>query len=483
MKAKRVQLPLILLLNIIFAASAAVCLAETKDKLTPDAVLSILKDGNQRFSTGQPQHPNIGPDRLALAAKSDQADYALATVLACSDSRVPVELLFDAGVMDLFVVRVAGNVCQTDEIGSIEYGLLHVKTPVLVILGHTHCGAVTAVTQEVLGNHHDLERNIPPLIAPIFPAVKEAMSKAAITDEEALVERAIEANVWQSMYDLFLQSPAVRKQVKDGKVKVVGAIYDLGTGAVKWFPETESAAVLARAEAAPDRITDAMACNLTETTKPPAAVHKTAPVLAQSTAALGQSNGLPGYLESIQTEVKTLRTDVGAMNTGLTAGLKALEDKLAKAPETPAQGAPDAIKNLGDGFERQLGDIKKSIASGFQDLRGDVGALNKSVGDNLEKINRDLSSGLNSLGEKAGQNQNQALQDTVRGVGEGINQQVGDLRLIVIIGVIVLGVLVAIMAFMLRHLILVRLEDIIARHESLRTKTRQALIGMQKQIR
>ena len=471
MKITAVQLPLILLLNIALIASASATMAGATDKPTPDAVLTILKDGNQRFSSGQPQHPNTGSDRLELAAKSDQADYAIATVLACSDSRVPVELLFDAGVMDLFVVRVAGNVCRTDEIGSIEYGLLHVKTPVLVILGHTHCGAVTAVTREVLGNHHDLERNIPPLIAPIFPAVKEAMSKATVTDEDALVERAIEANVWQSMYDLFHQSPAVRKQVKDGKVKVVAAIYDIGTGEIKWLPETESAAVLTRAEAAPDRITDAMACKLTETAEK-LTIAETKPSQAPAAG-----------LAPVQGEIKALRTDLEEMNKGLAAGLKALEEKLAKAPDAPGQAAPDAIKSLGDGFERQMGDIKKSIASGFQDLRGDVAAMNKSVGDNLDKMNRDLSSGLNGLKEQTGQNQNQALQDTVRGVGEGISKQVGDLRLIVIIGVIVLVVLVAIMAFMLRHLILVRLDDVLARHESLRNKTRQALIGLRKQIR
>jgi carbonic anhydrase len=490
MKSKIALLPLFLLISIIIAASAADSPAETT-KPTPEAALTMLKDGNQRFSSGQPQHPNSGLDRLELAGKADQADYAIATVLACSDSRVPVELLFDAGIMDLFVVRVAGNVCRTDEIGSIEYGLVHVKTPVLVILGHSHCGAVTAVTREILGNHHDMERSIAPLISPIFPAVKEAMSKAKVADEATIVANAVEANVWQSMYDLFHQSPAVRKLVKDGKVKVVGAVYDIGAGTINWLPETESEAVLAKAETAPDLVTEAMACEQTETPKPPATRAKDAPVLAQSTAALGQSTkSLPGYLESIQAEVKALRTDMTGLNqtlkTGLgdvnkvmTANMKTLEAQLEKPAQPPTPGASEAVKKLGNGFE----EMKKSVSSGIKDLQGDIATISKTMDANLSDMNKELSAAVRGLGDKIGQNQNQALQSSVRGMEESINKQVNNLQLLLIIGIIVLGVLVVVMAFMLRQLLTVRLDDVIARHESLRSKTRQALIGLHKQIR
>jgi len=88
-----------------------------------------------------------------------------------------VELIFDAGVMDIFAIRVAGNVCDTDEVGSIEYGLAHVNIPILVVLGHTQCGAVTAVTHKVHGEGHKLERNIPPLVDNIIPAVKMTVEK------------------------------------------------------------------------------------------------------------------------------------------------------------------------------------------------------------------------------------------------------------------------------------------------------------------
>ena len=138
-------------------------------KATPDEILQVLKDGNERFSAGKSAYLHCDPTRIGLAGISDQGNYAYATVLSCSDSRVPVELVFDAGVMDLFVVRVAGNVCDTDEIGSIEYGLAHVHTPVFVMLGHTQCGAVTAVATGAKVDGHLLELDVEIL----YPAALE----------------------------------------------------------------------------------------------------------------------------------------------------------------------------------------------------------------------------------------------------------------------------------------------------------------------
>lgn len=128
-------------------------------KPVPSEVIKVLQKGNARFVAGKPKGPNRDKERVALAATSDQGDFALATVLSCSDSRVPVEVLFDAGIMDLFVVRVAGNVADTDEVGTIEYGLAHVRTPVLVVLGHSGCGAVKAVNSAAHGEGHALEKN------------------------------------------------------------------------------------------------------------------------------------------------------------------------------------------------------------------------------------------------------------------------------------------------------------------------------------
>jgi len=228
-------------------------------KPSPDQVLQMLKDGNARFASGKATYPHTSAARLRLAGSESQAKYAYATVITCSDSRVPVELIFDAGVMDIFVIRVAGNVCDTDEIGSIEYGLAHVHTPVLVVLGHTQCGAVTAVTHALHGKGHKLERNIPPLVDNIIPAVKRAMAAHPHVHGDAIIPYAIEENIWQGLEDLFMKSPSTRSLVKSGKAKVVGAMYDVTTGKVKWLPPEKVTAILKRVEASSKKETKAYA--------------------------------------------------------------------------------------------------------------------------------------------------------------------------------------------------------------------------------
>jgi len=224
------------------------------NKPNPDKVLAMLKAGNVRFYSEKATYPHTNAARLNMAGTENQGDHAYATVIACSDSRVPVELIFDAGVMDIFVIRVAGNVCDTDEIGSIEYGLAHVNTPLLVVLGHTQCGAVTAITHEVLGKGHALEKNIPPLVDNIIPAVKRALEEHKDLAGEAIIPYAIEENVWQGIYDLFINSPAVRNLVKQEKAKVVGAIYEVGTGKVNWLPLNKVDEIFKQVEADPKKI-------------------------------------------------------------------------------------------------------------------------------------------------------------------------------------------------------------------------------------
>ncbi len=250
-----------LLAASVFAVSALTAFAEevSPKKPTPDEIIAMLKEGNARFVAGKSTFPHTAPDRLALAGKESQANYAYATVLGCSDSRVPVEMLFDAGVMDIFVIRVAGNVADTDEIGSVEYGLAHVKTPVLVVLGHTQCGAVTAVTRTVNGEAEKLEVNIPPLVDNIGPAVKRAIEAHKDAEGDAVIPYAIEENVWQSITDLFMKSPVTREMVKSGAVKVVGAVYDVSDGEVKWLDDAKVQAILTDVEASPDKATAAYA--------------------------------------------------------------------------------------------------------------------------------------------------------------------------------------------------------------------------------
>ena len=198
------------------------------DQPTPDEALNRLQQGNQRFVSGDPKHPNTDAARRHETFTGGQHPFV--TLMTCSDSRVPVELIFDQGIGDVFVIRVAGNVSNTDEIGSIEYGVGHLHTPLLVVLGHTRCGAVTAVVEKA-----ELHGNIPPLVERIKLAAAKARRKHPKLDGEDFLHQAIRENVWQSIEDALANSAETRELVKEGKLRVVGAIYDLDSGSVEWM--------------------------------------------------------------------------------------------------------------------------------------------------------------------------------------------------------------------------------------------------------
>jgi carbonic anhydrase len=214
---------------------------------TPEGALATLREGNTRFAEGRPLHPHADKERLDLAATSDQGAHAMATVVSCSDSRVPVEVIFDAGIMDLFIIRVAGNVCGPSEAASIEYGVTHVHTPLLLILGHSQCGAVTAACKLALAGEE-----APPSLAPVLDRVlpRAARREVAAGGQplEAAVAAQIEENVWRTLRDVFRASPDVREAVAAGKVKAAGAIYELETGRVRWLPDEPVHAILDEAD-------------------------------------------------------------------------------------------------------------------------------------------------------------------------------------------------------------------------------------------
>lgn len=212
----------------LLAAAAPVWAAGAGAGMSPDEALKMLKEGNDRYLNGKAQHPNQSRERRALTA--GQGQHPFASVLSCADSRAPVELLFDRGIGDLFVVRVAGNVAATDEIGSLEYGVDHLGTPLVVVLGHSQCGAVTAVVQ-----NEKVPANVAAMVKPIAPAVAQARADNPGASGEALVNAAIKANIWQAIEDLFQRSQIIKGQVKAGKVKVLGALYELDTGQVQWL--------------------------------------------------------------------------------------------------------------------------------------------------------------------------------------------------------------------------------------------------------
>jgi carbonic anhydrase len=224
---KKIHLSVLIL--VLAAVLAAPALASGAGSgLSADDSLRLLKEGHARYLAGKPRHPHQGRERRALT--SAQGQHPLAAVLTCSDSRVPPEIIFDQGIGDIFIVRVAGNVAAPDEVGSIEYAVDHLATPLVVVLGHTQCGAVSAVVDDA-----KLPPNLAALVEPIKPAVAKAREDNPGAAKDALLAAAIRDNVWQAIADLLQQSPMVREKVREGKLKVLGALYDLDTGQVQWL--------------------------------------------------------------------------------------------------------------------------------------------------------------------------------------------------------------------------------------------------------
>jgi carbonic anhydrase len=196
--------------------------------MTPEQALKAMTEGNARFVAGTLQGPRQNQERRCDTFANGQ--HPMAAVLSCADSRAPVELIFDQGIGDLFVIRVAGNVADTDEVGSIEYGVGHLGTPLVVVLGHSKCGAVTAVVEKSA-----VHGCVGQLVDNIVPAVEKAAKQNPSAKGAALIAAAARQNVWQSIEDLYGRSELLREEAKAGKIKVVGALYDLHSGTVEWM--------------------------------------------------------------------------------------------------------------------------------------------------------------------------------------------------------------------------------------------------------
>jgi carbonic anhydrase len=189
---------------------------------TADAVLAELKAGNERHVAKNYKHPDLTPARQKELASGQHPG---ATILACADSRVPPEILFDQGLGDLFVIRVAGNVAADDELASIEYGAEHLHVPLIVVLGHQKCGAVTAAVEGGEAPGH-----LPALMKLLAPAVEK--SKGMAGDR---VDNAVRLNVQQVVTQLRGSRPILGDLVAKGTVRVVGGVYSLDTGRVDWL--------------------------------------------------------------------------------------------------------------------------------------------------------------------------------------------------------------------------------------------------------
>jgi carbonic anhydrase len=186
---------------------------------TPDEALARLMAGNQRYVAARAEHPR---QDAARRRELSGGQNPFAIILGCSDSRVAPELIFDQGLGDLFIIRVAGNVVDDLILGSIEYAAEHLHTPLMVVLGHSKCGAVLAT---VAGG--ELDGHLPELAEAIQPAVERAKAQ-----EGDLINNSIRENVLMVAEQLRESQPIMAKLVKAGKLKVVAARYDLDSGQV-----------------------------------------------------------------------------------------------------------------------------------------------------------------------------------------------------------------------------------------------------------
>jgi len=200
---------------------------------SPRQALERLREGNRRFEWGLLSH-----DGLMSQARRNElvtGQHPVAVVLGCSDSRVPVEMVFDQGLGDLFVIRVAGNIVAPSLIGSVEFAVEQFATPLVVVLGHTQCGAVEATLQELRRPSEARSPNLHAIVDRIRPAVEDLL--AADLDPAALASAAMRANVRASVSQLRQGSETLQRRIREGDLLLVGAEYALETGVVEFFDD------------------------------------------------------------------------------------------------------------------------------------------------------------------------------------------------------------------------------------------------------
>lgn len=191
-----------------------------KNNITAEEALEMLMAGNKRFVKNELMHPHLDAARRAMLAEG-QAPHAI--ILTCADSRVVPDLIFDQGLGDLFVIRVAGNVAKEKVLGSIEYAVMHLGTKLIMVLGHEKCGAVSAALEPV-----ELEGHIPAILEELYPSVYIARQQSGDLLENAIRNNAIimQERIKDSM-------PIINKAVRNDKVKVVSGYYKLDSGEVE----------------------------------------------------------------------------------------------------------------------------------------------------------------------------------------------------------------------------------------------------------
>ena len=200
---------------------------ELQSAITPALALELLKDGNKRFVNNLKINRNL----LQQANETSDGQHPFAVILSCIDSRTSAELIFDQGLGDVFSVRIAGNIVNEDILGSMEFGCKVAGAKIIVVLGHTKCGAVKGACDNVtLGN-----------LTSLISKIKPAVDQESVTTENRnssngiFVENVAELNVSLSVKNILLKSPIIAEMVKNGDIGIVGGIHDITTGEVKFF--------------------------------------------------------------------------------------------------------------------------------------------------------------------------------------------------------------------------------------------------------
>lgn len=201
------------------AKETLIALEQLDQNSTPDQVLEELIAGNKRFVENRPEAPNQNYIRLQEVSTGQKP---LVSILSCADSRVPIEIIFDRGIGDLFVVRDAGNIATPEEIGSLEYGTAILGSKVLMVIGHEKCGAVKAALEG---------KPLPGQIGSIVAAIQPAINRSNKNDSEEFYVETIKQNVRLQVKNLYA-SPLLYDLVETGKLKIVGAYYSLKTGEI-----------------------------------------------------------------------------------------------------------------------------------------------------------------------------------------------------------------------------------------------------------
>ena len=192
-----------------------------------------LREGNLRYvDENRSSESVISPRRRAELVGSQEP---FATILGCSDSRVPVEIIFDQGLGDLFVIRVAGNIVAPSQVGSVEFAAERFKTRLVVVLGHSKCGAIAATLEQLTGPTERQSRNVHSIVNRVRPAVEGLLETGMRHDYEALVHHAVRANVRASTNQLRHGSQVIEQMIQTEGLVVVGAEYSLETGVVDFF--------------------------------------------------------------------------------------------------------------------------------------------------------------------------------------------------------------------------------------------------------